>query len=557
VTKRILKMNNMVTNKQKAYLMAFSLLLIGLCASAQREKMFVYRSGSVIFEKAVAEIDSVIFYKTPRLALSILAQQDTMFVYRSGEIVFSKTAIEIDSVDFRKTILPAQLVVKGMLDGTTVQGCSAAAAPAPATTVAALELMPGSITISDECTANAFLAVSSTDVVSGSCPVTVNRTYTIKDVCGNTATITHLITVEDISPPVVTGNLAITTIQGCDNVAVPAASTVATLELIDSSVSINDNCTAKALLTVSSSDVVSGNCPITITRTYTVKDACNNSATIVHVINFKDTTPPINGDLVNIPAGTFTMGSPLNEAERNVNEIQHTVTLSAFRMSKYEITNAQYAVFLNAKSIGANGLYTGGTYPTKVLISPSQGISDWSLHYTAGQWVPVSGYENHPVIYVTWYGAMEFATYAGGRLPTEAEWEYACRAGTTTPFNTGNCLSETQANYDWRYPYLNCTNSTINDTGWTTRKVHNYSPNAWGLYNMHGNVWEWCSDWAGPYSGTDQTNPTGAVTGSIRIIRGGGNSNVAGSCRSGFRNFNYTPEYKSSTIGIRLVFQTN
>lgn len=546
----------MVINKQKAYLMAFSLLLIGLCASAQQEKMFVYRLGAVIFEKAVAEIDSVIFYKTSRIGLRILAQRDTMFVYRSGEVIFSKTAIEIDSVNFRKTNLTAQLVVKGMLAETTFQGCSATAAPAPATTVAALELMPGSVTISDECTANAFLAVSSTDVVSSGCPVTINRTYTIKDVCGNSATITHLITVEDTSPPGVTGNLAVTTVQGCDNDAVPAASTVAGLELMPGSISINDICTEKAFLKVSSTDVIIGNCPVTVTRTYSVKDMCDNSTTIVHVINFKDTTSPININLANMPAGTFTMGSPANEVERDPGETQHSVTLNAFRMSKYEITNAQYAVFLNAKSIGADGLYAAGTYPSQVLISSSIGSYDWGLHYTAGQWVPAPGYENHPVIYVTWYGAMEFATYAGGRLPTEAEWEYACRAGTPTPFNTGNCLSETQANYDWRHPYINCPGN-IGFTGWATRKVDNYPSNAWGLYNMHGNVWEWCSDWAGPYSNTDQTNPTGAVTGSIRLIRGGGNSNVAGSCRSGFRNFNYAPEYKSSTIGIRLVFQTN
>lgn len=549
-------MNNIVTNKQKACLITFSILLMGFCASAQQEKMFVYRSEAVIFEKAVAEIDSVIFYKTSRIGLSILDQLDTMFVYRSGEVVFSKPAIEIDSVNFRKTNLPVQLAVKGMLDGTTVQGCSATAAPAPATTVAALELMPGSVTISDECTENAFLAVSSTDVVSGSCPVTIIRTYTIKDVCGNSATITHLITVEDTSPPFVIGNLAVTTVLGCDNDAVPAASTVADLELLPGSISINDICTEKAFLSVSSSDVVSGNCPVTVTRTYTIKDACNNITTIVHVINFKDTTSPINANPVNIPAGTFTMGSPANEGERDPGETQHSVTLSAFRMSKYEITNTQYAVFLNAKSIGADGLYAAGTYPKQVLIYSSIGSSDWGLHYFAGQWVPAPGYENHPVIYVTWYGAVEFATFAGGRLPTEAEWEYACRAGTTTPFNTGSCLSETQANYDWRHPYLNCPGN-IGFTGWATRKVDDYPPNAWGLYNMHGNVWEWCSDWGGPYSGTDLTNPSGPLTGTNRLIRGGGNSNVAGSCRSGFRNFDYTPEYKSSTIGIRLVFQTN
>ncbi|MDY0014944.1 MAG: formylglycine-generating enzyme family protein, partial [Bacteroidales bacterium] len=146
-------------------------------------------------------------------------------------------------------------------------------------------------------------------------------------------------------------------------------------------------------------------------------------------------------DWVSIPAGTFTMGSPYDQADRKDDEKPHQVTLSAFKMSKYEITNAQYAAFLNAKNIGSDGEYAAGAFPTQALIYQSDivlnGIYDWGLHYADGQWVPVTGYENHPVIYVTWYGASEFAAYMGCRLPTEAEWEYACRAGTTTHFNTG------------------------------------------------------------------------------------------------------------------------
>jgi formylglycine-generating enzyme required for sulfatase activity len=547
----------MITSKQIAYLVVFSLLLIGFNAPAQKKTLVVYRSGAVLFEKAVSEIDSVLFYKTAPIGYNILDQQDTMLVYRSGVVIYEKATIEIDSLNFRTSNQTTPLAVTGMLTGTTVQGCSAAAAPAAATTVAALELMPGSIRIVGACTANVFLALSSTDVVSSSCPLTVTRTYTIKDACSNSVTIAHVITVEDTSPPIVTGILTDTTVQGCPDASVPAAATtVAGLELMPGSVRIDDACTAKAFLTVSSTDVISGSCPLTVIRTYTVKDACSNSVAIAQVITIEAAAPLIIADRATIPAGTFTMGSPANEADRDVGETQHTVTLSAFTMSKYEITNAQYAAFLNARHIGVDGLYATGTYPNEALVSPSQGTYDWGLHYTAGQWVPVAGFENHPVIYVTWYGASEFATYAGGRLPTEAEWEYACRAGTATPFNTGNCLSETQANYDWRFPYLNCP-SNLNFTGWKTRKVDSYPPNAWGLYNMHGNVWEWCSDRWGPYPNADQTNPTGAVSGSARLIRGGGCSNVAGSCRSGFRNFNYDPDYKSFTIGIRLVFQTN
>jgi formylglycine-generating enzyme required for sulfatase activity len=122
-------------------------------------------------------------------------------------------------------------------------------------------------------------------------------------------------------------------------------------------------------------------------------------------------------------------------------------------MSKYEITNTQYAAFLNARGIGSNGLYAAGAYPTQALIYASSGSYDLGLHYSGSQWTPVAGYETSPVINVTWYGATEFATYAGGTLPTEAQWEYACRAGTTTPFSTGNYLTNLQANYNWANPY--------------------------------------------------------------------------------------------------------
>ena len=645
---RILRTNKMILRKQKAYLVLFSLLLIVLGASAQKETLFIYRSGAVIYEKAVTEIDSVIFCKICPTGLNMVNQQDTLSIYKSGKVVFEKAVTEIDSMIYRKTEPSTPLFVTGTLTGTIIEGCSVAEVPVAVNTVAALEMMPGSVVINDACSAKEFLAVSSTDVVSGSCPITITRTYSIKDVCNNSVSIVHVITIRDTTPPIISGMPAGTTIQGCSVAEVPVAvNTVAALEMMPGSIRINDACSAKEFLAVSSTDVVSGSCPITVTRTYSIKDVCNNSVSIVQVITIRDTSPPVvigmltgtiiqgcpeasvpvavttvdalekmpglvtindactakalltvsssdvvtgncpktvtrtyivkdecnnsvsldhiitieennspnNVNQVNIPAGTFTMGSPTNEVNRNPDENQHTVTLSAFKMSQYEITNAQYAAFLNTKRIGSDGRYAAGSYPTQILINSSQGSNDWGLHYTGGKWVPATGYENYPVIYVTWYGAAEFATYEGGRLPTEAEWEYACRAGTVTPFNTGICLSGTEANYDWRYPYLNCINNS-SFTGWATRKVDSNPPNAWGLYNMHGNVWEWCSDWGAPYEGTDLTNPSGPLTGTNRLIRGGGNSSVAASCRSGFRNFTYTPEYSSFTIGIRLVFQS-
>ena len=280
----------------------------------------------------------------------------------------------------------------------------------------------------------------------------------------------------------------------------------------------------------------------------------NVNTQVDSVIFYKpnSSTNPITLMLVNIPAGTFTMGSPITEADRYDDETQYQVTLSAFRMSKYEITNAHYAAFLNAKSIGVDGIYAAGAYPDQHLIFATSNGYDFGLHYTNSQWVPVAGYENHPVIYVTWYGATEFATYAGGRLPTEAEWEYACRATTTTPFNTGNCLTDAQANYDWGYPYSTCTNTNTNYPG-TTQAVGTYAANAYGLHDMHGNVWEWCSDWYGTYPTTAQTNPTGAADGSLRVFRGGSWDGSAQYCRSAIRHGYYGPVLHIDYIGFRVV----
>ena len=255
---------------------------------------------------------------------------------------------------------------------------------------------------------------------------------------------------------------------------------------------------------------------------------------------------PLNIETSLIPAGTFTMGSPLTEPQRGTDEVQHQVTLSAFRMSKFETSNAQFAAFLNAKSIGSDGLYALGAYPTQVLIYEN------TLNWTGSQWQPDAGKENFPVVNLTWYGATEFAAYAGGRLPTEAEWEYACRGNTTSAFSTGACLNETQANFRWDLPLTGCSN-TNNAFLNQTEAVNSYSPNAYGLFNMHGNVSEWCSDWYGTFTATSQINPTGAPTGADHVLRGGSFDNDAQGCRSAYR-LSYTPDNNGNSLGFRLVF---
>jgi formylglycine-generating enzyme required for sulfatase activity len=285
---------------------------------------------------------------------------------------------------------------------------------------------------------------------------------------------------------------------------------------------------------------------------YYVRAYATNSdgTTYGNEISFKSAITIIEIAKAFIPAGTFSMGSPIGEVNRMNDERQFQVTMSAFRMSKYEITNAQFAEFLNVNNIGPDGLYSAGAYPTQKLI---YSFSIFGLNFSSNKWIPVTGYEKHPVVYVTWYGATEFATYVGGTLPTEAQWEYACRAGTTSPFNTGSCLTNFHANYDWNDSYNNCINTYTTSLN-KTQSVGTYPANSYGLYDMHGNVWEWCSDWYGTYPTTDQINPTGASTGSRRVIRGGSCYYGANICRSAFRSSESPYDFSDHTFGFRVAF---
>jgi formylglycine-generating enzyme required for sulfatase activity len=217
--------------------------------------------------------------------------------------------------------------------------------------------------------------------------------------------------------------------------------------------------------------------------------------------------------------------------------VQHQVTISkAFYLGKYEVTQKEYEAVM-----GTNPSYFKGT--------------------------------NLPVERVSWYDAIEYCNKRskregltpaytrngdnvtwnknanGYRLPTEAEWEYACRAGTTTPFNTGSNITTDQANYNGNNPYNGNMNGR--NRGETT-EVGSFSPNKWGLYDMHGNVWEWCWDRYGDYRGGAQTNPDGAVSGSNRVVRGGSWRDGAGGLTSAYR-VNYYPGFRFDILGFRLV----
>jgi sulfatase modifying factor 1 len=224
-------------------------------------------------------------------------------------------------------------------------------------------------------------------------------------------------------------------------------------------------------------------------------------------------------EFVDIPAGTFTMGSPSSEKGRKEDEIQHQVTLSAFKMSKCTVTFEQYDLFCEA---------TGRTKPR----ARKRG--------------------NLPVSQVTWYDAAAFAEWMGCRLPTEAEWEYATRANTTTPFYTGDCLSSEQANFNGKEPYTNCKKS---ENRGRPLPVGSFPPNAFGLYDMHGNILEWCNDWYGEYDIEDTLNPKGPETGENKVYRGGGWREPAWECRSAYRGrgTGLYPGTRGQGISFRIV----
>lgn len=258
---------------------------------------------------------------------------------------------------------------------------------------------------------------------------------------------------------------------------------------------------------------------------------------------------PIKIDVSPIPAGLFFMGSPTTEGNRHPDEILHQVEVSSFKMSKFEITNQEFCKFLNARSIGTNYIDVNGPYPTQALFFSGY------LNYTNGQWVPQINYANRPSCWVNWFGASAFAQWAGGRLPTEAEWKYAARGGTSTAFSTGQCLTNNQAAYNWNQSQGGCPNNhtyLLNDS----INVGYFAPNNYGLYDMHGNVWEWCSDWYAPYmTNTLQVNPTGPATGVHKLYRGGGFDFSTRYCRSADRNDTASPGLKNNNLGFRIVYQ--
>ncbi|TAF52884.1 MAG: hypothetical protein EAZ61_07425 [Oscillatoriales cyanobacterium] len=252
-----------------------------------------------------------------------------------------------------------------------------------------------------------------------------------------------------------------------------------------------------------------------------------------HIIEPEYFTERVNGigiEMVAIPGGRFWMGSPDGEAGRDDDESpQHEVSVPDFFLGKFTVTQAQWRAVAQLPQINQN-----------LNANPSKFKGD-----------------NRPVERVSWDEAQEFcarlsqATGKAYRLPSEAQWEYACRAGSTTPFAFGATLNTDIANYNGNYTYGNGKKGVYRKQ---TVDVGSFPPNAWGLYDMHGNVWEWCEDsWHDNYNGAP-TDGTAWIDNSTqnKLVRGGSWGGNPRNCRSALRYYN-TRENRFNYIGFRLA----
>jgi sulfatase modifying factor 1 len=221
--------------------------------------------------------------------------------------------------------------------------------------------------------------------------------------------------------------------------------------------------------------------------------------------------PGVGLEMIQVPAGEFLMGSPSSEKYRDDDEVQHRVRLTQpFWLGKYEVTQGQWKAVMGSNPSN----FKGDDLPVENVSWEDATAFCRKLNQMDG---------NRPSGYV----------YS---LPSEAQWEYACRAGTMTAMAFGNSLSSREANFD-----LNLNKTT---------PVGSYRPNAWGFYDMHGNVWEWCADWYGGYPSGSVVDPEGPSTGADRVGRGGGWLSDGSFCRSAGRN-RFPPGDRFNSLGFR------
>jgi formylglycine-generating enzyme required for sulfatase activity len=251
----------------------------------------------------------------------------------------------------------------------------------------------------------------------------------------------------------------------------------------------------------------------------------------------KTVTNSIGMRFVLVPAGTFVMGSPLEEKWRSKDEVQHEVVITRpFYLGVFEVTQKQWQAVMGSNPSSFNPEQVGSN------------IDDFPVESVS--WLDAQVFLEHLT-------AREEEKQAGRtyRLPTEAEWEYACRAGASEyrVFHYGNTLCSTQANFNGNYPFEAAPGPYLE----RPTPVGMYEPNAFGLYDMHGNVWEWCADWYDKdyYPQSPRCDPTGPVAGTDRVLRGGSWDCFGPRCRSAWRN-GIEPVSRCEYLGFRVALVT-
>lgn len=248
------------------------------------------------------------------------------------------------------------------------------------------------------------------------------------------------------------------------------------------------------------------------------------------LLNAKALPLPSAIEFVYVEGGTLELGNPRKEETGYHRDHPiHPVTISSFSISKYEITNEQYVYFLNKNEVKPDGTLNGKKYITiygrsKVVDSSPDGKVDGKyncISYEDGRFLYKKGTGNYPASWITWEGANAFAKWKGGRLPTEAEWEYAARGGQKSHAYdfSGSSNADEVAWYG-----ENSENPDFNayETGLGLHPVGQKKPNELGIYDMTGNVWEWCNDWYSEENiSTPEKNPQGPASGTYHTLRGG------------------------------------
>ncbi|MFI0036447.1 formylglycine-generating enzyme family protein [Streptomyces mutabilis] len=276
---------------------------------------------------------------------------------------------------------------------------------------------------------------------------------------------------------------------------------------------------------------------------------------------------------IRLPGGEFAMGDAFDEGYLADGETPvHPVRLKPFRIDETAVTNAQFATFVKATEHVTDAERHGSSAVFHLAVdAPSADVlgdaagTPWWINVRGAHWrrpegsrSDITGRQNHPVVHVSWNDASAYARWAGKRLPTEAEWEYAARGGLAgrryawgdelTPDGRWRCNI-----WQGRFPHTN----TAEDGHLTTAPVKAYRPNGFGLWNTAGNVWEWCSDWFSPtyYAHSPREDPHGPGTGTARVMRGGSylcHDSYCNRYRVAARSSN-TPDSSSANLGFRCA----